>query len=98
MHCINVTSRTVPVPFLLRGKRRTRRGTPVHRQSGDFLPAGQCGRREIIGDPPGEHYPFATQCTGASRTGNLSGHRTLSIGTEHIDDLIADLDQALAKI
>ena len=44
-----------------RGKRRTRRGTPFHRQSGDFLPAGQCGRREIIGDPPGEHYPFAAQ-------------------------------------
>ena len=26
-----------------RGKRRTRRGTPFHRQSGDFLPASQCG-------------------------------------------------------
>ena len=24
-----------------------------------FLPAYQCGRREIIGDPPSEHYPFA---------------------------------------
>lgn len=63
--------------FHFRSQRRTRRSTPLHRQLGDFLLACQCCRCEIIGDPPGKHYPLAAQCTGTRRTRDLSGHCTL---------------------
>ena len=98
MHCINVISRTVPVYLYFRGKRRTRRGTPFHRQSGDFsLLANVADVKSLVIHPASTtHSQLNAQELAEQEI--YPGTVRLSIGTEHIDDLIADLDQALAKI
>lgn len=98
MHCINVTSRMVPVPFYFRGKRRTRGSTPLHRQPGDFLLLANVADVKSLVIHPASTTHSQLNAQELAEQEIYPGTVRLSIGTEHIDDLIADLDQALAKI
>jgi O-acetylhomoserine (thiol)-lyase len=60
------------------------------------LPRGQYRRRAQPGDPSGLDHALAAERRGAAATGVTPGYVRLSIGIEHIDDILADLEQALA--
>ena len=67
----------------------------LHRQSGAVLPAGKCCRCKISGDPSGNHHaqPVHTRKNLLDQ-GIKPNTIRLSIGTENIDDIIEDLDEA----
>ena len=50
------------------------------------------------GDPSGLHDALAAVARGAARDRRHRGYVRLSVGIEHIDDILADLDQALAAV
>ena len=81
----------------VRGQGR-RRGRPAaHRQRPDLLAAGQRRRREVADHPSGLDDPLAARRPRSrSRPATTEDLVRLSVGLEHVDDLIADLDQALA--
>ena len=56
---------------------------------------GQHRRRPLAGRPSGLHHPPAVDGGGAARAGVTPDMIRLCIGIEHIDDILADLDQAL---
>ena len=80
----------------VRGQGRRRGRAPAHRQRPDLQPAGERRRREVADHPSGLDHPLAARARGAGRDRR---HATdlirLSVGLEHVDDLIADLSQAL---
>ena len=78
------------------GRRRGCRPT-VHRCAQVVLPRRQYRRRAQPGDPSGQHHPFAAHRTEQAATGVTPGYVRLSVGLEHIDDILADLSQALDK-
>ena len=82
----------------LRRQGRRRGRSPAHRQRQDLQPARQRRRREVADHPPGLHDPLAAASRRSrSSTGVTPDLIRLSVGLEHVDDLIADLDQALAR-
>lgn len=98
MHCINVTSRMVPVPFYFRGKGGQEE---AHRFIDSLeifsLLANVADVKSLVIHPASTtHSQLNAQELAEQEI--YPGTVRLSIGTEHIDDLIADLDQALAKI
>ena len=60
----------------LRNQGGRSRSTPIHRQPRNLLAAGQRGRREIAGHPPGIDHPRPTDRPGEGRTGHLPRHHT----------------------
>ena len=50
------------------------------------------------GLPPGLHHPPPAVRRRRARQGRRGDMVRLSIGIEHIDDILADLDQALAAV
>ena len=84
-------------PRGLRDERRDGRGAPLHRQPEDVLPCGQYRRCALARHPPGVNHPFAAFGNRTAATGVTPGYIRLSVGIEHISDIIADLDQALAQ-
>ena len=67
----------------------------VYRQTADLLSAGQRGRREVSGNPPGKYNSLPADCGEELHDQGIEPNTIrLSIGTENIDDIIADLDQA----
>ena len=80
----------------LRAGRRHRGGTRVHQCAADVLPCGEHRRLAQPGDPSGEHDALAaTSAEEQLATGVTPGYIRLSVGIEHIDDIIGDLAQAL---
>ena len=81
----------------LRGQGRGRGRSAAHRQRPDLLVAGQRRRREVADHPSGlDHALAAVAPRSRSRPARPRTSIRLSVGLEHVDDLIADLDQALA--
>ena len=62
----------------------------------DVLSRRQYRRRALARHPSGQHHAFAAHAGGAGEDRRHAGYVRLSVGIEHIDDIIADLDQALA--
>ena len=60
------------------------------------LPRRQYRRLPLARDPPGQHDPQPARAEEQLATGVSPGYVRLSVGIEHIDDILADLDQALA--
>ena len=79
-------------------RRQGRRGgrPAADRQRQDLQPAGERRRREEPDHPSGQHHPPAAQRRASRlRPASTEDLVRLSVGLEHVDDLIADLDQAL---
>ena len=94
----------VPLPRAVRRDRRLRhqgrpRGGPaLHREHAAAVAPGQHRRRQVAGDPPGDDDPLAADAPRSSiETGVTDDYVRLSVGIESIEDIIADIDQALAK-
>jgi O-acetylhomoserine (thiol)-lyase len=60
-------------------------------------PPGERGRRQEPGDPPRQHHPQPAQPGPAESAGVSPDFVRLSIGIEDIEDILWDLDQALAQ-
>ncbi len=75
------------------GRQRRRRQVPGRAATGH--PPGQYRRLQDAGLPPGLHHPSPARPEELAKAGVSEDMVRLSIGIEHIDDLIADLDQAL---
>ena len=73
-------------------------GRKLHRRAEDVLPRRQYRRCAQPGDPSRLDHAFAAHAGGAGPTGVTPGYVRLSIGIEHIEDILADLDQALAAV
>ena len=84
-------------PARVRIEGRPRRGPQIHRRAEDVLPCRQYRRCALARDPPGHHHPLATNGGGAAQDRRHRRLCRLSIGIEHIDDILGDLEQALAK-
>jgi O-acetylhomoserine (thiol)-lyase len=82
----------------LRRAGRPRGRSQVHRLAEARLAPGQRGRREDARHPPGVHDPSAALPEEQAATGVTADYVRLSVGIEHIDDIIADLSQALAQV
>ena len=82
--------------FELKGGRDA--GPQIHRRAEDVLPRRQYRRRALARDPSRPRTTHS-QLTPEEqlKTGVTEGYVRLSIGIEHIDDILADLEQALAK-
>ena len=79
----------------LPGRQEVRRGTHAAQ------PRGQHRRRPVAGHPPGVHDALARAATRTALSAGVTpGLVRLAVGIEHIDDIIADLDQGFtaAKI
>ena len=61
------------------------------------LAPGQRRRRQDPGHPPGDHDAPAALGEEQLATGVTPDFIRLSIGIEHVDDILADIDQALQK-
>ena len=61
-----------------------------------FYHVANIGDARSLGHPPGEHHALAVDPADQLASGVTPGYVRLSVGIEHIDDIIADLDQALA--
>ncbi len=62
----------------------------------DVLSRREYRRCALAGDPSGDDDAFAALAEEQLQTGVTDGYVRLAVGIEHIDDIIADLDQALA--
>ena len=82
--------------FGVKGGREDRRALPG--RAAAVHPPGQHRRRQVAGHAPGVHHAPPAQSRRAAKAGVREETVRLSIGIEHIDDLIADLDQALAQV
>ena len=60
--------------------------------------AGQHRRRQVAGLPPGLDHAPPAGADEMAKAGVSDDMVRLSVGIEHIDDLIADIDQALAAV
>ena len=81
----------------LRHRRRARRRQGILRRAAAVQAAGQYGRRQVARLPSGLDHASADVGRGAApRPACRPEMIRLSVGIEHIDDIIADLDQALA--
>ena len=84
------------VGFELKGGREA--GRALHRRAQDVLSRRQYRRCALARHPSGQHHAFAAERrTSSCATGVTPGYVRLSVGIEHIDDILADLDQALAQ-
>ena len=72
------------------GRRRGR--PPAHRQRQGLQPARQRRRRQVAHHPSRLHHALPARARGAAATGITDDLVRLSVGLEHVDDLIADLD------
>jgi methionine-gamma-lyase len=68
---------------------------PLHECIAAVQPGGEPGRRRVAGPAPGEHDPLQLHARGAGAPWYFEGLVRLSVGLEDIDDLLADIDQAL---
>ena len=82
-------------PGRLRDQGRQGGGAQVHRRAETPLSRRQHRRRSLARDPSGDHHPLAAHPEEQQATGVTDDYVRLSIGIEHIDDILADLDQAL---
>jgi O-acetylhomoserine (thiol)-lyase len=80
----------------LRARGRSRGRRALHRRPADDPAPGEHRRCQVPGLPPGDHHAPPAQSRGAGLGGRQRGMVRLSIGIEHVDDIIADLEQALA--
>ena len=72
------------------------RRAAIHRRPEAVLPRRQHRRRAQPGDPSRQHHPLAAHRRRSRlATGVTDGYVRLSVGIEHIDDILADLAQAL---
>ena len=63
-----------------------------------FYHVANIGDAALARDPPGLDHALAAHARGAGADRRHRGYVRLSVGIEHIDDIIADLDQALAVV
>ena len=64
-----------------------------------FYHVANIGDARSLAIHPATHHAFATdRRKSSSRPASRTGYVRLSIGIEHIDDIMADLDQALAAV
>ena len=83
----------------VRGQGRHRGREEGHRGGQADLPPGERRGREDPHSPPRVDVPFPALRRGpAGAAGVTPDMIRLSVGIEHADDIIADLDQALARI
>jgi O-acetylhomoserine (thiol)-lyase len=83
--------------FGVKGGREAGRTLPGRAEAGH--PPGQHRRRQVAGLPPGlDHAPPALAGGTEAKAGVSEDMVRLSIGIEHIDDIKADLEQALAAV
>ena len=75
---------------------RTRRALPG--RAAALHAAGEHRRRTFPGHPPGLDHASPALARGTAKAGVGEDTVRLSVGIEHIDDLLADLDQALAAV
>jgi len=68
----------------------------VYRQSQDVLSRANIGDARSLAIHPASTTHSQLTPEEQSRTGVTDGYVRLSVGIEHIDDILADLDQALA--
>ena len=83
--------------FTLRDQGRAAGGAEVHRDAARLLAPRERRRREVAGDPSGDHDPLPDGRRRARRRrASAPGTIRLSIGLEDPEDLIEDLGRALA--
>ncbi len=81
----------------LRDRRRPRGGPAVRGEHAAALAPGQHRRREVAGHPPGDDDALAADAEEQAETGVTDDFVRLSIGIESLEDIVADIEQALAK-
>jgi len=69
----------------------------VHRVSGIAQPPGKHWRLQEPGDPSSRPRPTAAYSEEQAATGVTPDFIRVSVGIEDVEDIIADLDQALSK-
>ena len=85
-------------PVHLRREGRPRGRARASRTRCSCSPAWSTSATPVAGHAPGVHHAPPAQSRRAAKAGVREETVRLSIGIEHIDDLIADLDQALAQV
>ena len=75
--------------------RQWRSRAQLYRCAGAILPCRQYRRLAQSGDPSGHHHAFAAFAEEQGATGVSDGYVRLSVGIEHIDDIIADIERGL---
>ena len=81
----------------LRAEGRLRRRPQVHRRLKMFYHVANIGDARSLAIHPATTTHSQLTPEEQAQTGVTDGYVRLSVGIEHIDDIIADLDQALAK-
>ena len=92
----STTSAACTAPCSASASRAARGRAPVHRGHEAALAPGEHRRRQVARHPPGDHHALAAARLRSRSTGVTDDFVRLSIGLETIDDILADLDQALA--
>ena len=87
----------VPSIITFGARRGLRRRVGLLRRAAAVQAAPQPGRRQVAGHPSGLDHPPPAQPGRAGGGGHPPETIRLSIGLEHIDDLIEDIDQALTQ-
>ena len=81
----------------LRHPGRQRRRRALYRRLELVVRLSQHRRCQVPGLPPGEHHPPPVERRGTGPRWSSDDMVRLSIGIEHIDDILADLDQGSGR-
>ena len=92
----NICTRRSGRPGRLRARGRERGGPPLHRRAQALYHVANIGDARSLAIHPASTTHSQLSADEQIATGVSPGYVRLSIGLEHIDDIIADLDQALA--
>ena len=85
-------------PRRVRARCRARGRPALHRSPVAVLPRGNIGDARSLAIHPASTTHSQLSPADRRATGVSDGYVRLSIGLEHIDDILADLDQALASV